>query len=73
LVIVSRALGIFPAIPHNDVALQAAVNFYFHSGNGRIPAQTMLDTLGRYGDYAGLAAHYTLLRWVLDRYPVRDA
>jgi hypothetical protein len=55
-------------VGHNDVALQAAVNHYFFGGVGRIPAQQVLDAFAPYGDFAGLAAHYTMLRWVLDRY-----
>lgn len=69
-VTVARAFGHSMLVPHNDVALQAAVNRYFYGGVGRIPAQQVMDTFAPYGDYAGIAAHYTLLRWVLDQYPV---
>jgi DNA-3-methyladenine glycosylase II len=65
---IQRAQGHHNYVGHNDVALQAAVNHYFYGGQGRIPAQQVIDTFARYGAYAGLAAHYTILRWVLDRY-----
>lgn len=55
-------------VGYNDVALQAAVNRYFYGGEGRIPAEQVAQTFARYGQYAGLAAHYTILRWVLDKY-----
>ena len=71
-VTVSRALGLHPYVPHNDVALQAAVNLYFHGESGRSGPQRLLDTLGRYGDFAGLAGHYTIMRWVQDRYPILE-
>ncbi|GAB4513555.1 MAG: hypothetical protein OHK0046_14380 [Anaerolineae bacterium] len=63
-----RTLGVHNYVGHNDVALQAAVNHYFYGGQGRIPPQQVVDTFARYGDYAGLAANYTIMRWVLDRY-----
>lgn len=71
-VTLERALGHRQHITHNDVALQAAVNRYFHGGSGRITQQQLIDTLSPYGAFAGLAAHYTLLRWVLDEYPLRE-
>jgi DNA-3-methyladenine glycosylase II len=67
-VVVSRAMGVFPYVAHNDVALQAAVSEYF----GVLKSATALQaTFAQFGDYAGLAAHFTLMRWVLDKYPVR--
>lgn len=68
--VLSRALGRFPYISHNDVALQAAVQYYFYGDQGKKSAQQVTDTLEPYGEYAGLVGHFTLLRWVLDRYPV---
>jgi DNA-3-methyladenine glycosylase II len=65
---IQRTQGGHNYVGHNDVALQAAVNHYFFGGVGRIPAQQVLDAFAPYGDFAGLAAHYTMLRWVLDRY-----
>lgn len=70
--VIGRALGQFPYISHNDVALQAAVLHYFHNDEGKKSAQQVIDTLEPYGNYAGLVGHFTLLRWVLDRYPIID-
>ena len=64
----ARTQGSFAYVGHNDVALQAAVNHYFYGGTGKIPEAQVTETFARYGAYAGLAAHYTILRWVLDRY-----
>ena len=64
-----RALGLYPYVSQNDVALQAAVRRYFHDGEGAKSAALVTDTLGEYGDFAGMAGHFTLLRWVLDQYP----
>jgi len=68
--VISRTLGRFPYISHNDVALQSAVLHYFHDDVGKKSAQQVTETLEHYGDYAGLIGHFTLLRWVLDNYPV---
>jgi DNA-3-methyladenine glycosylase II len=57
-------------VAHNDVALQAACNRYFHGGKGRIPAEHLIATFGAYDPYAARVAEFTLLRWVLDEYPV---
>ncbi len=65
-----RAFGKFPYIIHNDVALQAAVNHYFYQTDEPKSARQVLETLGKYGKFAGLLGHFILLRWVLDRYPV---
>lgn len=67
--VIGRALGHFPYISRNDVALQAAVQHYFHNGAGKKSAEMVVETLGGYGDNAGMAGHFVLLRWVLDRYP----
>ena len=67
--VIGRAFGDFRYVTANDVALQAAVNHYFHAGVGGKSARQVEDTLVVYGDYAGLAGHFALLRWVLDRYP----
>ena len=63
-----RVHGYTNIVGHNDVALQAAVNQYFYGGNGRIPEAQVQSTFARYGDFAGLAAHHTILRWIVDRY-----
>lgn len=67
-VAVGRTFG-HAHVTHNDVALQAAVNRYFYGGSGRIPAEQLIATFEPYGAYAATAAHYTLMRWVLDVYP----
>ena len=66
---IGRALGAFPFISQNDVALQAAVQFYFRDSEGPKNAELVTEVLSQYGEYAGLAGHFVLLRWVLDRYP----
>lgn len=66
-VVVARALGLYQFVPHNDVALQAAVAKYFDVEKS---AQATSAIFGQYGDYAGLAAHFTLMKWVLDQYPI---
>jgi DNA-3-methyladenine glycosylase II len=66
-VVVSRAMGVFPYVAHNDVALQAAVSEYFGVPKSAAALQT---TFAQFGNYAGLAAHFTLMRWVLDKYPI---
>ncbi len=67
--VIGRALGEYPFVSHNDVALQAAVRHYFHADKGEKSASQVIETLGKYGEYAGLAGHFLLLRWVLDHYP----
>ncbi len=66
-VVVSRATGVYPFVPHNDVALQAAVAEYFDVEKS---AEATKTVFAEYGNYAGLAAHFTLMKWVLDKYPV---
>lgn len=70
-VALGRAFG-HGYVTHNDVALQAAVNRYFYGGTGRIPAEQLIATFAPYGEHAPAAAHYTLMRWVLDVYPRVD-
>lgn len=64
-----RALGVYPFVSQNDVALQAALRRYFHDDKGPKSAELAAETLGEYGEFAGLAGHFILLRWVLDQYP----
>ena len=68
--VLGRAFGKYPYVSHNDVALQSAVNYYFYQDAGDKSARKVIDTLERFGDYAGLVGYFVLLRWVLDRYPV---
>lgn len=67
--VIGRALGVYPFVSQNDVALQAAVQLYFHDGKSKKSPVQVTNTLSRYGEYAGLAGHFVLLRWVLERYP----
>lgn len=66
-VVVSRATGAYPFVPHNDVAVQAAVAEYFDVEKS---ANATKAVFAEYGEYAGLAAHFTLMKWVLDKYPI---
>ena len=66
-VVVSRATGVYPFVPHNDVALQAAVAEYFDVEKS---AEATKTVFADYGEFAGLAAHFTLMKWVLDKYPI---
>jgi DNA-3-methyladenine glycosylase II len=69
----TRGLSGHYAVGYNDVALQAAVNRYFYGQPGRATSEVVSDTFERYGEYANLAAFYTLMRWVFDRYEPADA
>lgn len=67
--VIGRAFGRYPLLAENDVALQSAVRAYFYAGEGEKSADMVRRALGAHGDYAGLAGHFVLLRWALDRYP----
>ena len=67
---IGRACAVYPHASYNDVALQAAVQRYFFAGGGQKGAEQVGDALDRYGEFAGLAGHFVLLRWVIDNYPV---
>ncbi len=67
--VVARAHGDYAHIPSGDVALQAAANLYFNGARGKLTPQATHALFARFGQYGGLAAHYTMLRWVLDNYP----
>lgn len=71
VVALERAFGYDGWVAHNDVVLQAATNRYFYGGQGRIPPEQVTQTFARYGDHVGLAARYTMFRWVLEQYPKR--
>jgi DNA-3-methyladenine glycosylase II len=66
-VVVSRARATFPYVAQNDVALQAAVREYFAVEKSAAATQAIF---AQYGEFAGLAAHFTLMKWVLDKYPI---
>ena len=42
---IGRALGAYPFVSHNDVALQAAVRHYFHEGAGEKSEEQTAETL----------------------------
>lgn len=67
--VVGRTLGVFLHVMDNDVALQRAVGCYFLGRDGRASLAEMRDVFAPFGAHAGLLAHHTLNRWVLDRYP----
>lgn len=69
-VVLSRARGIYPYVPHNDVAVQAAVQRYFYEDEGKKSADNLNAIFEPIAEFAGLAAHYTLMRWVLDEYSI---
>lgn len=68
-VVMGRALGAYIAVPHTDAALQAAVNAFFVGQTGRASPEQVQAVFVPYDPYAGLAAIYVLMRWVLERYP----
>jgi DNA-3-methyladenine glycosylase II len=63
--VVHRARGVYPYVLHTDVALQRAAAHYFDVEKD---ASVTRDLFRQYGAYAGLAAHLTLMRYVLDFY-----
>jgi DNA-3-methyladenine glycosylase II len=72
VVALERAYGHSVHVAYNDVALQAAVNHFFFNRTGRASPEVVIDTFERYGPFAGTAAHYTLLCWVLTHYKRRE-
>jgi DNA-3-methyladenine glycosylase II len=63
-----RATGHYHYMGAGDVALRAAVNHFFYGATGRATPEQTDAVLLRYGDHAGAAAFYTLMRWALLRY-----
>lgn len=63
-----RTLAVHNVVGHNDVALQAAVGRYFFGIEGKVSAQAVDETFAKFGDYAALAANYTIMRWIFDKY-----
>ncbi len=64
-----RAQGRYRYVGSADVALRAAVNFYYHGLSGRADRALTDQTFEQYGEFAGLATYYTLMRWAFERYP----
>lgn len=66
-----KGVGYHGYVFENDVALQSAVGHYFYGLTGRAarvsPGQ-VIDTFARFGDYAGEAAYYTIMRWLIEHY-----
>ena len=61
-----RALGDYLYIGENDVALQAAINYFFYDMTTKPPKatpQVVRTTLERYGSMAGAVAFFTLMHW----------
>jgi DNA-3-methyladenine glycosylase II len=63
-----RALGRHPFVGSADVALRAAVNSYYYGLSGRAEIKLVEATFAQYGEFAGIAAFYTIMRWAFDRY-----
>ncbi len=70
-VTLERAFGYTDWVAYNDVVLQAATNRYLLGGSGRIPPELVAQTFAQYGEHAGIAARYTMFRWVFEQYPPR--
>ena len=63
-----RAQGYINYVGSTDVALQAAVNHFYHGLKGRADVKLVEQTFARYGDFAGMAAYYTQTRWAFEKY-----
>ena len=63
-----RAQGQYPYVGASDVALRAAVNAYYFGLPGRAAVPLVDQTFAQYGEFAGTAAYYTLVRWAAERY-----
>ena len=70
--VIGRAFGEYAVISANDVALQAAAQRYFYAGAGKKGARQTQAALDRFGEFAGIAGHFTLARWVFDNYAALD-
>ncbi|MCA0453813.1 MAG: hypothetical protein LCI00_07555 [Chloroflexi bacterium] len=70
-VTLERAFGYTDWVAYNDLVLQAATNRYLLGGSGRIPPELVAQTFARYDEHAGIAARYTMFRWVFEQYPPR--
>ena len=67
----TRAIGAYTYVGSADVALRAAVHHYWHGLPGRATRQDTDAQFARYGVAAGHASVYTLMRWGMERYPLR--
>lgn len=64
----TRGMGHYIYVGSADVALRAAVNHYFFGQKGRCSHEETDAIFGRYGEHAGAASFYTLMRWALEKY-----
>jgi DNA-3-methyladenine glycosylase II len=65
---VIRALGEYPYIGENDVALQAAINHYYFGQKGRVSTKVVKQTMMPYGEFAGAATFHILMQWGMAKY-----
>lgn len=65
---VIRALGEYPYIGENDVALQAAINHYYFGQKGRVSTKVVRQTMMPYGEFAGAATFHILMQWGMVKY-----
>lgn len=63
-----RTLGHFLYIGRADVALRSAVNRYFFDQTGRADPDVMDDLFASFGEYDGIAAYYTIMRYAFEKY-----
>ncbi len=64
----TRGLNCYRYFGSADVALRAAVNYYFFGAVGRCEADVTDALFARHGAFDALAAYYTLTRWAFERY-----
>ncbi len=65
---VTRFWGVHPYIGSADVALRSAVNRLVYARAGRAERDVTDDFFMRLGDYAGIAAYHTLMRYALEKH-----
>ena len=63
-----RAQGHTTYVGAADVALRAAVNSYYFGQNGRAEVALVAQTFAQYGEFSGIAAFYTMMRWAAEKY-----
>jgi DNA-3-methyladenine glycosylase II len=63
----TRAQGTFVYLGGADVALRAAVNHYFFGQTGRAHIPDMDAAFSTFGEFAGLACYYLILRWAFEK------
>lgn len=63
-----RATGRYIYLGRADVALRAAVNTYYFGQTGRVDPDVMDRLFASFGDFAGHASYYTIMRYALEKY-----